>query len=80
MTFGGWLFLLIVLAALVFVYWGTRRRRVLLKGLKKGRPQSDGALILVQGEAVAPALSLPTSGQRVAFYGISVIRKQDSFC
>ncbi len=76
---GGWLFVLLVLAALVFWYWGTHRRRVLLKGLKKGRPQGVGALVVVQGEAVAPTLSLPTSSQRVAFYGISIISKQNRF-
>ena len=76
---GGSAFVLLVLAALAFVYWKIHRRRVLLKGLKKGRPQSVGALILVQGEAVAPALSLPTSGLRVAFYGFSIISKQNSF-
>src|SRR5258708_37247565 len=79
MTAGTWLFVLLVLAALVFWYWAARRRRVLLKGLKKGRPQGVGALILVQGEAVAPALSLPTSSRKVAFYGISIISKQNSF-
>src|SRR5258708_12523808 len=79
MTAGTWLFVLLVLAALVFWYWAARRRRVLLKGLKKGRPQGVGALILVQGEAVAPALSLPTSSRKAAFYGISIISKQNSF-
>jgi hypothetical protein len=54
------------------------KRKQLIKAFKASPKIAKDAPVLVQGQAQAPDLLLPTTGEHVAFYGLFVLSKESA--
>jgi hypothetical protein len=69
---------LLLLALFGYFYIIKNKRKEIIKKLKTNPAISEGAPVLLEATAVGPARELPSSGEKVAFYGLSVISKKGS--
>jgi hypothetical protein len=74
--------LLLIVGLFAYSYLNTRitadKRKQMIKAFRVSPKIAKDAPILVQGQAQAPDLILPTTGEHVAFFGLFVLSKESA--